>query len=252
MTKWILKGLATGVKSTRYPRRPEEAAGTTPGLPVAHSLLFSPAAAEVAERSCPAGALAAAGAEVSTDARRCLHCLRCASGPGAVPWEGGHEWARRVASGDAPLFGRDFARSLHIRVVDAGACDACLSEIKQLNKPYYNMHRLGLFLTPTPRHADVLLVAGPVTHAMRMPLLKAYEAMPTPLRVVAVGGCALTGCLFGPSFASRGGVRDVLPVDVEVPGCPPPPLAILHGLLLLSGRATEPQGTKKALRGATS
>jgi Ni,Fe-hydrogenase III small subunit len=167
-----------------------------------------------------------------------------------VPWEGGYERARRTGPGDSSLFGRGFDHSLHIRVVDAGACDACLSEIKQLNKPYYNMHRLGLFLTPTPRHADVLLVAGPVTQAMRMPLLKAYEAMPTPRRVMAVGTCALTGCLFGPSFASAGGVGGVLPVDLEVPGCPPPPLAILHGLLLLSGRTKVSDGAREALKEA--
>lgn len=247
MSKWIVKGLATGIKSTRFPGRPETAAGVTPGRPVALSRAASPSEAAAAAQSCPAGALEASGAEVASDARRCLHCMRCASGPGSVPWEGGFEWARPTASGGgAPFFGRGFARSLHIRVVDAGGCDACLSEIKQLNKPYYNMHRLGFFLTPTPRHADVLLVAGPVTHAMRMPLLKAYEAMPTPRRVIAVGTCALTGCLFGPSFTSAGGVGDVLPVDVEVPGCPPPPLAILHGLLLLAGRAEAAQALQEA------
>lgn len=246
MSKWIFRGLATGVKSTRYPRGAEEAAGVTPGLPAAHSPMPSHADAAAAAQACPTGALQAFGATVAADPRRCLHCMRCVSGPGAVPWNHGYEWARRTASaGSAPLFGRGFARSLHIRVVDAGGCDACLSEIKQLNKPYYNMHRLGLFLTPTPRHADVLLVVGPVTHAMRMPLLKAYEAMPTPRRVIAVGTCALTGCLFGPSFASSGGVGAVLPVDVEVPGCPPPPLAILHGLLLLAGRAEEAEALRE-------
>ena len=102
--------------------------------------------------------------------------------------------------------GQGLRRSLHIRVVDAGACGSCLSEIEQINKPYYNMHRLGFFVTPTPREADVLLVAGPVTDHMRLALLKAYEAMPTPKAVVAVGACALSGGVFGPSFASYGGV----------------------------------------------
>jgi Ni,Fe-hydrogenase III small subunit len=247
MSKWIFKGLATGVKSTRYPRRPEAAAGVAPGLPAPLSRAASPSEAAATAQSCPAGALEASGAQVAADLRRCIHCMRCASGPGSVQWDQGFEWARRTrASGEGPLFGRGFARSLHIRVVDAGGCDACLSEIKQLNKPYYNMHRLGLFLTPTPRHADVLLVAGPVTHAMRMPLLKAYEAMPTPRRVMAVGTCALTGCLFGPSFTSGSGVAGLLPVDVEVPGCPPPPLAILHGLLVLAGRAEEAKSLREA------
>jgi Ni,Fe-hydrogenase III small subunit len=98
------------------------------------------------------------------------------------------------------------------------------------------MHRLGFFLTPTPREADVLLVAGPVTDHMRMALKKAYEAAPTPKRVVAVGACALSGGVFGPSFISGGGASDIIPVDVAVPGCPPPPLAIIHGLLVTVGR----------------
>ena len=98
------------------------------------------------------------------------------------------------------------------------------------------MHRLGFFITPTPRNADVLLVAGPVSDAMRDPLRKTYEAMPPPKRVVAIGACAISGGVFGPSYASAAGVKDIIPVDVIVPGCPPPPLAILHGLLLVAGR----------------
>ena len=95
-----------------------------------------------------------------------------------------------------------FGRSLHIRFVDAGACGACISEARQLNNPYDNMHRLGFFITPTPRNADVLLVAGPVSDAMRLPLRKTYEAMPAPKRVIAIGGCAISGGVFGPSFAA--------------------------------------------------
>ena len=98
------------------------------------------------------------------------------------------------------------------------------------------MHRLGFFVTPTPRNADVLLVAGPVSDEMRLPLRKTYEAMPTPKRVVAIGACAISGGVFGPSFAASGGVGEVIPVDVIVPGCPPPPLAILHGLLAVIGK----------------
>jgi len=129
-----------------------------------------------------------------------------------------------------------FSQSLHVMVVDAGDCGACLHEVKQLNNPLYNMHRLGIFLTATPRTADVLLVVGPVSENMRGPLLKTYEAMPEPKRVLAVGTCAITGGVFGKSFMSAGGVGMVLPVDVEVPGDPPPPLAVLHGLLVVAGR----------------
>jgi Ni,Fe-hydrogenase III small subunit len=126
-----------------------------------------------------------------------------------------------------------------------------VSEARQLNNPYYNMHRLGFFMTPTPRNADILLVSGPVSDAMRYPLRKAYDTMPEPKRVVAIGACAIFGGVFGSSFAAAGGASEIVPVDVVVPGCPPPPLAILHGLLLVVERkppsqpvspATEPIG----------
>ena len=131
-----------------------------------------------------------------------------------------------------------YRRSLHVIVVDAGDCGACLHEVKQLNNPLYNMHRLGMFLTATPRAADVLLVVGPVSENMRVPLLKTYEAMPDPKRVVAVGACAINGGVFGRTFMSAGGAVSVLPVDLEIPGDPPPPLAVLHGLLVVAGRKT--------------
>jgi Ni,Fe-hydrogenase III small subunit len=147
-----------------------------------------------------------------------------------LPWQQGYEWA--AVHDRTHKLGKAFGRSLHILVVDAGNCGACLSEAQQINNPYYNIHRLGFFITPTPRNADILLVMGPVTDHMKLPLQKAYEAMPTPKRVVAIGACALSGGIFGPSFACAAGVSAVIPVDVMVPGCPPPPLAIIHGLLV--------------------
>jgi Ni,Fe-hydrogenase III small subunit len=233
MSQWVLSGLRTGIKSTRYPQRPETAAGVSPGLPVPAGRPPE-AAAELAAR-CPTGALTAQDGQVAFDPRRCVHCFRCAQGgAAALDWDDSYEWGSAV--GAAPALGPAFRRSVHIRVVDAGDCGACLHEVRQLNNPYYNMHRLGFFISPTPRQADVLLVVGPVTDHMREPLLRTYEAMPEPKRVVAVGACALSGGVFGASFVSAGGVAEVLPVDVEVPGNPPPPLAILHGLLVAVGR----------------
>jgi len=189
---------------------------------------------------CPAGAIMRRENGVAIDYRNCIHCFRCdkAVAGSGVPWDAGYEWAAYPAETDAALrrLERAFGRSLHIRFVDAGACGACMSEARQINNPYYNMHRLGFFITPTPRNADILLVAGPVSDAMRLPLRKTYEAMPTPKRVVAIGVCAISGGVFGPSFASSGGVAGIIPVDVVVPGCPPPPLAILHALLLVAER----------------
>ena len=172
------------------------------------------------------------------DYRRCIHCFRCTRGvPNPLAWEQGYEWAgtgRNLPQRDG--WGGPFSRSIHVLVVDAGDCGACLNEVKQLNNPYYNMHRLGFFITPSPRHADVLLVVGPVTDQMRVAVKKIYDAMPTPKRVVAAGACALTGGVFAESFVCARGVSEVLPVDIEVPGNPPPPLAILHGLLVAVGR----------------
>lgn len=134
---------------------------------------------------------------------------------------------------------RLFGHSLHIRHVDAGSCNACESEIKLLLNPYYDIQRLGIFFTTSPRHADLLLVTGSVTRAMEDPLRQTYEAMPDPRLVVAVGACACSGGIFGPSAFSRGGVGEVLPVDVLIPGCPPSPLTLIHGLLLALGRAEQ-------------
>jgi len=233
MSQWVIKGLRTGVKSTRYPRVEETAAGTSPGLPAATKLPAELAQLLVAR--CPANALELAPTGVDVNLRRCIHCLRCVRGTNSpMGWERNYEWATAVSGGNDQKrqFGPAFDRSVHILVVDTGDCGACLNEVRQLNNPYYNMHRLGFFLTPTPRHADVLLVVGALTEHMRVPLRKAYDAMPSPKRVVAVGACALSGGIFGRSFMCAGGVAELLPVDVEVPGNPPPPLAILHGLLV--------------------
>lgn len=177
------------------------------------------------------------------DKGRCVHCFRCAhETEGAVAlWDAGFEWAEFTdTNGALGKLERAFGRSLHIRFVDAGACGACMSEARQLNNPYYNMHRLGFFMTPTPRNADILLVAGPVSDGMRVALRSTYEAIPRPKRVLAIGACAISGGVFGPSYAASAGVHEVIPVDVTVPGCPPPPLAILHGLLLVVGRKPPP------------
>ncbi|MGH2345325.1 MAG: NADH-quinone oxidoreductase subunit B family protein, partial [Chloroflexota bacterium] len=114
-----------------------------------------------------------------------------------------------------------FRRSLHIRHVDAGSDGSEEAEILALGNPFYDIHRLGLFFTPTPRHADILLVTGPVTRAMAEPLRRTYEAMPFPKLVVAAGTSACSGGIFGVSYATLGGVDKVLPVDVYIPGTPP-------------------------------
>jgi len=126
---------------------------------------------------------------------------------------------------------RLFGRSLHIRQVDAGSCNGCELEIHALNNPYYNIEGLGIRFAASPRHADLLLVTGPVSANMERALRIAYDAMPGPKLVVAIGECCCNGGIFGESYASRGAVSNVIPVDVAVPGCPPRPIEILRGIL---------------------
>jgi Ni,Fe-hydrogenase III small subunit len=131
-----------------------------------------------------------------------------------------------------------FGRSLHIRTVDTGSCAVCESEIRLLASPHYDLHRLGFFFTPAPRHADLLMVTGPAIRAADNLLLKAFQATPDPKAVIAVGACALGG-VYGEDELVHGAVDRVVPVDVYVPGCPPSPLALLQGLLVAVRRLEE-------------
>ena len=124
-------------------------------------------------------------------------------------------------------------RSLSIRQVDAGSCNGCELEIHALSNAFYDLERFGLHFVASPRHADVLLVTGPVTKNMREALERTYNATPDPKWVVAVGACAADGGLFAGSYAVVGGIKDVIPVDLHIPGCPPPPVDILKGLIAL-------------------
>src|SRR5438309_5442665 len=126
---------------------------------------------------------------------------------------------------------RIMGRALTIRHVDAGSCNGCELEIHALNNPYYNIEGLGIRFVASPRHADMLLVTGPVSRHMRVALERTYEATPEPRLVVAVGDCGCTGGIFGESYASYGRVSNVIPVDVEIPGCPPTPVDLLKGIL---------------------
>jgi Ni,Fe-hydrogenase III small subunit len=125
-----------------------------------------------------------------------------------------------------------FGRSLHIREVDAGSCNGCEIEIHALNNAIYDIERFGIHFVASPRHADMLLVTGSVTRNMEIALKQTYEATPHPKLVVAVGACAIGGGIFGKNYTSCGGVDTVVPVDVFIPGCPPRPEALLHGILL--------------------
>jgi Ni,Fe-hydrogenase III small subunit len=141
----------------------------------------------------------------------------------------------RVAGELRRLVARQFGRSLHIRTLDTGSCAACEQEIRMLTAPHYDLHRLGFFFTPAPRHADLLMVTGPAVRAMDVAVRKTYDAIPDPKIVVATGACALGG-VYQPDAFVHGAIDKVLPVDVWIPGCPPSPLALLHGLLVAVDR----------------
>jgi Ni,Fe-hydrogenase III small subunit len=127
--------------------------------------------------------------------------------------------------------GRTFTGSLAIRQVDAGSCNGCELEIHALNNPFYNLERFGIHFVASPRHADMLLVTGPVSRHMEAALRRTYDATPDPKLVVAVGDCGADGGEFGVSYASCGGVSSVIPVDAMITGCPPTPTALLRGIL---------------------
>ena len=132
---------------------------------------------------------------------------------------------------------RAFDGALAIRHVDAGSCNGCELEIHAAGNPYHNLEGLGIRFVASPRHADMLLVTGPVAVNMEEALRRTYDAVPEPRLVVAIGDCACTGRVFGENYASRGRASTVIPVDVAVPGCPPPPAAILQGILTALTRA---------------
>jgi Ni,Fe-hydrogenase III small subunit len=135
--------------------------------------------------------------------------------------------AGRIQAGILDILGQ----ALAIRQVDAGSCNGCELEIHALNNPYYNLEGLGIRFVASPRHADLLLVTGPVSRHMEEALRRTWQATPEPRLVVAVGDCGGDGGIFGESYASCGRVANVIPVDAVIPGCPPPPLDILRGIL---------------------
>lgn len=253
MIKWFLRGVSHGRLTTRYPRDAEPAPAAFRARALLDPDVHRPLDPARAAAVCLPGALTLADSgRLRLDAARCIGCGLCvdACSDGSLAIDSGYELAvtdrrRLVVGAEEPAgdraverLGGSFRRSLHIRHVDAGSDGAVEQELAALLNPYYDMHRLGLFFTATPRHADVLLVTGPVTRPMEQPLLRTYEAMPEPRVVIAAGTDACSGGIWDTDEV-LGGVDRVLPVDVYVPGDPPSPIALLHGLLLASDRMHE-------------
>jgi Ni,Fe-hydrogenase III small subunit/Pyruvate/2-oxoacid:ferredoxin oxidoreductase delta subunit len=256
MPFWTLYGLSRGLATTAWPGGEDAELQTgVLGLPT-----FQPDQCRENCRACIDACLPKAiqpapneASGITIDYGRCISCQLCTElCPEGVFTTSNHwafgvrrredlEWAEALSSQPAQelkqKIQRSFGRSLHIRHVDAGSCNGCESELQALNNPYYNLHRLGIFFTPSPRFADLLLVTGSVTYAMREPLLETYNAMPEPRWVMATGTCAVSGGVTGGGYSCAHGVDGFLPVDVYLPGCPPNPAAIIHSLLLLLNRA---------------
>ena len=186
---------------------------------------------------------------LNVDYGRCIVCQLCteACPTGAMisssDWAFGTQrredlvWGNSSATPVAQGGSRgDFRRSLNIRHVDAGSCNGCESELQALNNAFYNLHRLGIFFTASPRFADLLLVTGPVTYAMLNPLRATYEAMPEPRWVMALGTCAVSGGIAEGGYACAHGLEGILPVDLYLPGCPPNPAAIIEALMMFLER----------------
>ena len=264
---WVLRGLRNGVVTSRWPRRPDRyydefAAGVDVigGADGARRVLDEARAA--GRRLCPTDAITAASGEVTLDRGRCILCGRCVdTAPDVFAWTRGAGVARLrrqslvvgdVAEDDDALAAlretlarrvRRLRRSIHIRHVDAGSDGSDEWEIQALLNPVYDIHRLGIFFTASPRHADILMVTGIGTPGMRAPLARTREAMAEPVVVLAVGTDAARGGLFAEGYATSGGVADLLDVDVWVPGSPASPFSILHGLLLALDRL--PKGARR-------
>jgi Ni,Fe-hydrogenase III small subunit len=254
MIRWFLRGVSRPRVTTRYPRGEEPAPARFRARATLDPWAVSGEDAARCAAVCLPDALTLGERGLLTlDAGRCIACGLCAEAghEDGLEMDAGYELAttnreRLVVSADdtseadikAPRLTGAFRRSLHIRHVDTGSDGAVEQEIAALLNPYYDMQRLGLFFTASPRHADILLVTGPVTAPMEQPLRRTYEAMPDPRVVIAAGTDACSGGIWnGPEVL--GGVDRVMPVDVYVPGDPPSPIALLHGLLLAGGRVSE-------------
>jgi Ni,Fe-hydrogenase III small subunit/ferredoxin len=263
---WALRGLRNGVLTTRWPARPDEYATATRGpattLPV-------PAAAQVSAgdltRLCPARAIGQdESGRVRLDQGGCILCGRCvATRPDVFGWSAGPDSASLSRTGlvvprdESPESlavvttqlrerTRALRRSVHLRHVDAGSDGTEEWEIMALLNPVYDIHRLGMFFTASPRHADILLVTGSGAHGMAGPLRLTYDGMPHPKVVIAVGTDAVGGGIVSPSYATSGGIGGILPVDVWLPGSPPSPFAILSALLLALDRLPAAEGVSAA------
>lgn len=258
---WIFRGLRNGVLTSRWPKHADDYFDQFPASVAitGNGLFADPAGPAAAAAACPTRAISV-DPQPQLDRGRCILCGRCIQmAPGWFGWETGSGTARLTRPGLrvgqveetdealAELRGalarrvRRLRRSVHLRHIDTGSDGSDEWEIQALTNPVYDLHRLGIFFTASPRHADIVLVTGIGAAAMLEPLRRTLLAMPEPTVVIAVGTDAVSGGLIGGGYTGGIGVSGVVRVDVWVPGAPAPPFSILHGILLALGRLPLPQ-----------
>ncbi len=236
MLRIFRKSLKTGIVTTDYPKNRSVPAPGFQGLPEWQEQ--SCVQCGKCANACPTKAITLQDGKSEpfwkVDSKKCIFCGYCVEVCKQAIVQGGqYELAESVIQ--APHF-QAFKHSVHIRHLDSGSCNACEWEMTTLSGPVYDIQRLGFDFVPSPRHADVLMVTGPVTRNLEIAVHKTFAATPAPKLVLAVGTCACSGGICGKSYASSGGVDNIIPVDVFIPGCPPRPQALIQGLLKAVGR----------------
>lgn len=262
---WVPHGITNGKLTTTWPKKPDPYFDDFPAAIEVTAPWNATDNARAAAEQCPTNAIQLTSVGVSLDRGRCILCRRCTLiAPGTFTLTRGSDTARigrdALVVGDAQenhealrLLRRSIAervrqlrQSVHIRHVDAGSDGSDEWEVQALLNPVYDIHRLGIFITPSPRHADILLVTGIGTEGMHEPLARTRDGMPDPVVVIGVGADAASGGLIGGGYTQGIGIEPLLDVDVWVPGSPATPFSILHGILLAVGRLQPHTGKEQS------
>lgn len=250
MKIWVLRGLKKGIITTKYPKalpaNEEIPSRSMPPTPSVTTNWLD------GEKICPTGAIEANGGKV--DLGKCVYCRKCSTA--GFTFEDSGTDSEKTPNASVALQARlpakstsdeeflrqfeskwkTFRKSFHILMLDVGSCNACNLEVLNLSNPYYDLHRLGIFFTNSPKHADALVVVGALNKAMVDVLKSTYEMIPNPKLAISIGACPISGGVFQKTDSFVSPVINVIPVDVEIPGCPPSPIQILQGLLIAMGK----------------